>query len=137
MVLKAKFAFSLALTPAILSPPAQAHHSFTATYLADKTVILDGTLSQFLFRNPHCSLLVDVKDSAGQVARWSIEWSGVGVLAESGINRSTLKPGDHVVVVANPSRYPDEHRARMISITRPQDGWKWSAAKTSATLGGR
>jgi hypothetical protein len=30
-----------------------AHHSFAATYFEDREVTIEGTLAQFMFRNPH------------------------------------------------------------------------------------
>ena len=109
--------------------PAQAHHSFAATYLADKTVVLDGVLSQFLFRNAHSFIQMDAKDASAHTVRWYVEWSGASVLARSGITRNTLKPGDHVTIVGNPSRHLEDHRARLISIKRLPDGWKWSGVQ--------
>ncbi len=106
---------------------ADAHHSFGATYLEDKTITLDGALVQLLFRNPHSYIQVDVKDASGQVVRWNIEWGGVVQLNQKGVTRETLKPGDHLVIVGNPSRTPEDHRARLVNITRPADGWKWGA----------
>src|SRR6266853_3561293 len=106
---------------------ADAHHSFGATYLEDKTITLDGALVQLLFRNPHSYIQVDVKDASGQVVRWNIEWGGVVQLNQKGVTRETLKPGDHLVIVGNPSRTPEDHRARLVNITRPSDGWKWGA----------
>ena len=41
-----------------------AHHSFAATYFVDQSVSIDGTLKEFLFRNPHSFVKVDVKDDA-------------------------------------------------------------------------
>jgi hypothetical protein len=48
-----------------------------------------------------------------------------GQLGRQGVTRETLKPGDHVIIVGNPGRNPDDHRLRMVNITRPSDGWKW------------
>src|SRR6267142_5118352 len=56
---------------------ADAHHSFGATYLEDKTITLDGALVQMLFRNPHSYVQVDIKDASGLVVRWNVEWGGV------------------------------------------------------------
>jgi hypothetical protein len=41
------------------------------------------------------------------------------------VQRETLRPGDHVIVVGEPGRDPEAHRMRMISIKRPSDGWSW------------
>jgi len=128
--MKQVFLILFVLAGAILSVrPAQAHHSFTATYLADKTVVLDGVLSQFLFRNAHSLIQIDAKDASGHTVRWYVEWDGAGVLTRSGIRENTLKPGDHVVIVGNPARNSDDHRARLISIKRLPDGWKWTAGQ--------
>jgi len=44
---------------------AYAHHSFTATYDEEKTVKIEGTLVQFMFRNPHAWVHVMAPDENG------------------------------------------------------------------------
>ena len=109
----------------ILGVRAYAHHSFAATYFEDKKVTIEGDLVQFLYRNPHSFVHVEVKDPSGETVRWAVEWGAGGQLGRQGVTRETLKPGDHVVVVGNPGRNPEDHRLRMVNITRPSDGWKW------------
>ena len=110
----------------ILGVRAYAHHSFAATYFEDKKVTIEGDLVQFLYRNPHSFVHVESKDpSSGETIRWAVEWGAGGQLGRQGVTRETLKPGDHVVVVGNPGRNPEDHRLRMVNITRPSDGWKW------------
>ncbi len=105
---------------------AYAHHSFAATYFEDKKVTVEGDLVQFLYRNPHSFVHVEAKDpNTGEMVRWAVEWGAGGQLGRQGVTRETLKPGDHVVVVGNPGRNPEDHRLRMVSISRPADGWKW------------
>jgi hypothetical protein len=105
--------------------PAQAHHSFPATYLVDQMITIQGTVTQFLYRNPHSFVHVVAADpKSGAVVEWAIEWGGSDSLA--GITHTTLRPGDKVVVVGNPARDTDSHRMRMRAIERPSDGWKWS-----------
>jgi hypothetical protein len=106
---------------------AGAHHSYGATYLEDKSITLDGSIVQMLFRNPHSYVQVDVKDATGQVVRWNVEWGGVVQLSQKGVTRDTLKPGDRVVIVGNPSRTAEDHRMRLVKISRPSDGWTWGA----------
>ena len=36
-----------------------------------------------------------------------------------------LKVGDKVQVICNPGRSVEAHRGRLVSITRPADGWTW------------
>ena len=104
---------------------ALAHHSFAATYFEDKTQKVEGNLVQFMYRNPHSFVQLEAPDDKGVVQRWSIEWGAGGQLGRQGVTRETLKPGDHVVIVGNPGRNPEDHRLRMVNITRPSDGWKW------------
>ena len=102
-----------------------AHHSFAATYFEDKQQTVEGDLVQFLFRNPHSFVHVEGKDEKGETVRWAIEWGGGGQLGRQGATRETLKPGDHVVIVGNPGRNPDDHRLRMLRLKRTSDGWTW------------
>ena len=104
--------------------PAFAHHSFAATYFEDKKMTVEGNLVQFLFRNPHSFVEVEAPDDSGKMVRWAVEWAGGGQLGQQGVTRETLKPGDHVIVVGNPGRNPEDHRLRMVNITRPSDGFK-------------
>ena len=104
---------------------AQAHHSFAATYFVDREVTIEGTLTQFMYRNPHSFVKVEAPDEKGQMQTWSIEWGGGAQLTHDHVTRDTLKPGDHVIVTGNPGRDPSEHRIRMHKMVRPSDGWKW------------
>ena len=102
---------------------AYAHHSFTATYLEHKTMKLEGKVVQFLLRNPHSFIHVEAPDENGKMQRWSIEGGGATQMRNT--DGVALKVGDQVVVVANPGRSVEAHRGRLISITRPSDGWSW------------
>jgi hypothetical protein len=102
-----------------------AHHSFAATYFEDKQETIEGDLVQFMFRNPHSFVHVESKDKNGQVIRWAVEWGGGGQLGRQGVTRETLKSGDHVIIVGNPGRNPEDHRLRMVRLKRTSDGYTW------------
>jgi hypothetical protein len=102
-----------------------AHHSFAATYKEDDKQKIEGTVVQFLFRNPHSFLHVDAPDEKGVMQTWAIEWGAGGQLGRQGVTRDSIKPGDHIIVVGQPGRNPDDHRLRLVSVERPADGWKW------------
>lgn len=108
-----------------VSVPAFAHHSFPATYQVDKMVTIEGTVQQFLFRNPHSFVHVIAPDEHGKMVVWAVEWGAGSTLSSSSIDRNTLKPGDKVIVSGNPARDASSHRLRMRAIERPSDGWKW------------
>ena len=100
--------------------PMLAHHSFAGTYLEDAQPLkIEGTLKEFLIRNPHSFVQVEAKDDKGETVRWSIEWGAAGQLAQQGVGTGTLKIGDHVIVTGSPGRNPAEHRLRMRNLTRP------------------
>lgn len=106
--------------------PAYAHHSFAASYFEDKIQRIEGEIAVVMFRNPHSWIHVDAKEEAtGKVERFSIEWGSGVQLTQQGVTRTSLKAGDHVVVVGNPGRTASERRLRMRQIERPSDGWKW------------
>ena len=108
---------------------AYAHHSFAATYFEDKTDKIQGKLVQFLYRNPHSFVHVEVKDpKTGEMTRWAVEWGAGGQLGRQGVTRDTLKPGDEVIINGNPGRNPEDHRLRMVNITRMSDNWKWGGS---------
>jgi hypothetical protein len=115
-----------ALMGAVTISPVQAHHSFPATYVVDQQVTIEGTVVQFLFRNPHSFVHVMGPDKNGVMQRWAVEWAAGGALGGAGVTHDTLKPGDKVKITGNPGRNPADHRIRMQSIERPADGWKWA-----------
>ncbi|HEX4025312.1 MAG TPA: DUF6152 family protein [Steroidobacteraceae bacterium] len=106
--------------------PAQAHHSFPATYMVDQTTTIQGTVVQFLFRNPHSFVHVAAQDKSGKTVIWAVEWGAGGALGAANVKSDTLKPGDKVIVTGNPARDAASHRLRMRAIERPSDGWKWA-----------
>jgi hypothetical protein len=116
------------LSCAVLAAPAlYAHHSLGATYDGEKEIRLEGRIVQFLLRNPHSFLHLEVPDSQGEMQRWSLEWRSAGSLSQQGINQGTLKLGDVVVITANPSRTPADHRGVLRTLHRKSDGLGWGA----------
>ena len=102
-----------------------AHHSFSATYDTSKTTNIQGTVVQFLLRNPHSFLHVAVtKDGKEQV--WNVEWAAAGQLA--GTIATSIKAGDPVTVTGNPARDPADMRLRMVNVRRTSDGANWGFA---------
>jgi len=106
---------------------AYSHHSLGATYQSDTEIKLEGKLVQFVFRNPHSFVHIEAKDPSGGVKRWAVEWTGAAALAGQGVEGNTLKPGDHVVLTARPSRTAGETRALMRTLWRPSDNFRWGS----------
>jgi hypothetical protein len=103
-----------------------AHHSFAATYREDESITIQGELVQFMFRNPHSFVHLNVTEKDGTVRRYAVEWGGSSALSGQGVNQSTLKVGDKVIITGSPGRgYPKEARVRMVTLQRPADGFDW------------
>jgi hypothetical protein len=83
------------------SLPLSAHHG-TAEYDNTKTISLQGTVTALQYLNPHALILFTVKDDKGQTAEWTAELQSPNLLSRRGWSRSTLKPGDQVVVTGHP-----------------------------------
>ena len=123
--MKSKFFVLLFAGVSILGVRAYAHHSFASTYLEDQKVTIEADVLQFLYRNPHSFLQLQSKGEDGKMITWAVEWGAGGQLGTQGVQRDTLRAGDHVVVLGQPGRNPEDHRLRMINIKRPSDGWTW------------
>lgn len=123
--MKLRLCVSILAFAVLAASQAQAHHSFAATYFEDRTTQVEGKLVQFLFRNPHSFIQLEVKDEKGQIQRWSIEWGGASQLGSQGVTNETLKYGDIVTIIGNPGRDPADHRVRMLSLRRKSDNFGW------------
>ena len=110
----------------VLSSSTFAHHSATATYIHGQVVKLDGTLKEFIWRNPHSFMKIEVTDEKGEKQIWVIEGAAPQQLTEGGLTVSTLKIGDRVVVTGYPGRVAEDHRLLLQVLQRPSDGFKYS-----------
>lgn len=80
-----------------------AHHSGTWAD-NDHPVTLQGTVTEYTFTNPHVILTLAVKDPAGSVEKWKVEFNSPQSLRRSGINAATIKPGDEVTINGAPAK---------------------------------
>jgi hypothetical protein len=95
--------FLLVAALLIVAGPLFAHHGRGATYDMKKQVTLKGTVTEVAWRNPHVAIYMDVKDPSGKVVNWAFENSNVSTLARQGYNRNTLRVGEEITAVVNPS----------------------------------
>ena len=88
----------VALLLALFVAPVVAHHSAIAEYDLEKPVRVSGTVTRIEWTNPHIWFYVDVKNADGTVTNWGFSGAPPGVLQRRGISKSSMKPGDLVVV---------------------------------------
>lgn len=96
-VLKASFLVVIGFL--VGSVPLFAHHG-NAAY-ETKTVTMKGTVTAWVWINPHVFLKFDVKDDKGDVVNWAGELVAPSNLVNSGFTKDTFKPGDQVTVTAD------------------------------------
>jgi hypothetical protein len=89
---------AVVLVVLLIASPALAHHSAIAEYDLEKPIKVTGTVTKIEWANPHIWFYVDVRNSDGTVTNWGFSGAPPGVLQRRGISKSSMKPGDQVVV---------------------------------------
>jgi Family of unknown function (DUF6152) len=95
----------LILTASVFTTPILAHHGTEAAYDTTKRITLKGTVTQFLWANPHCGILFDVTDDKGSVTHWGAEETNPHALSLVGWTKDVLKPGDKITITGAPSKF--------------------------------
>ena len=85
------------------SCPLFAHHG-NASYDTSRTVTVKGTVTEYLWANPHVFLKVDAKDENGNIVHWVIEAQNVVNQVNAGWSKSMFKPGDQVMIDVTPAK---------------------------------
>jgi hypothetical protein len=92
----------LALAVLLFPLLALAHHSFEM-FDVEKTVVLNGTVKQWQWTNPHAWIQLNVEHD-GVVTEWSLEGVSVNQLERQGWKRHMLSVGDMVSITVHPLR---------------------------------
>jgi len=102
-----------------LTSAASSHHSQTM-YQPDNEVTVTGTVSRWVWTNPHTWLTVVVDDGKGGKVEWACESRAPGILLRAGWTRSILKAGETVTVDMSPSK--DGSKVSIIARVTKADG---------------
>lgn len=82
---------------------AHAHHSFAAFDNREAAELtLEGTITKFLWINPHALMEFKVKDKAGKTVTWVTEGPSSGYMSRKGWKKTSFKAGDKIVVKVAP-----------------------------------
>ena len=99
----------------------RAHHGY-ANFFLDQRKSIEGDIEAVRFANPHIVLTIRAADGTVYTATWRAAYQ----MELAGVNRTTLKVGDHVIVTGAPPRDPASHELMPVrEIRRPRDGWSW------------
>lgn len=82
----------------LAAPPLRAHHG-NASFDTSKRVTMKGTVTEWIWANPHCFLKIDAMDDTGGVRNWALETQNPTGMTQRGWSRRAFKIGDQVTVV--------------------------------------
>ena len=86
----------------IVSAPMTAHHSSFA-FDTDTEFSLKGTVTEWIWSNPHCLLRFDVRGEDGQVISWVAETQNPRNMSNRGWASTSFRLGDQITATVNPA----------------------------------
>jgi hypothetical protein len=100
----------------LIAASAAAHHS-RALYDMTTEVVIDGTVAELEWRNPHILMTVATTGVNGAPVRREIEVMSVSEARALGLSKELIATGSHVVVRAHPGRGGSEAKAVGLDVT--------------------
>ena len=97
--------------------PLIAHHG-AATFDTGKELTMQGTVTEWVWSNPHCFLKFDVMEKDGTVRHWTVETSNPPDMVNRGWSRRSFKGGEKVTVVVEPVKSGNPV-GRLLTVTLP------------------
>ena len=104
MKLRSLVHLSLIASVLLAGSPLFAHHGTGVAYDTEKTVNLKGTVTEWIWANPHCGILFDVTDDKGTVEHWGAELGNPHALSMAGLSKDILKSGDKITISGHPAK---------------------------------
>ena len=112
----------LTILGVLVMPVSMMGHHGGASFDNTKEVTVKGTVTEWLWANPHCFLKVEAKDETGTVRIWNLEFGNPTDITSRGFSRRTFKVGDEITVTATPVKSgAPVGRARVVTLA---DGTK-------------
>jgi hypothetical protein len=91
-----------------LSVQALAHHGTNISYDHEHPITVKGTVTEFVFKNPHAQIYFDVADDKGSVEHWNGELTNPSNLMHAGWTKKRsereLPPGTQLTITLAPSK---------------------------------
>lgn len=113
--------WTIAALLAALAMPALAHHSIAVHYDQATSMTVDGVVTQYLWRNPHVFIYLEVTDEAGSIQNWVLQWQNTQVLRWRGLGPESIQPGERLTVSGSPERH-EPQRLWITDVERQPDG---------------
>ncbi len=97
-----KRVFGVVLAAVLMTAAPLAAHHGAASFDTEKEIMLKGTVTEWIWANPHCFLKFDAMDDTGTVRNWAVETANPTDMSVRGWRRTSFKTGDQVTVTLQP-----------------------------------
>jgi hypothetical protein len=102
-----------------LPPPSWAHHSHS-NYFTSEYTLLEGTVTEFHWMNPHTWIFLEVMDADGQAVVWALEGASPTELIRDGWARDEVGVGDQISVRCH--QLKDRSNGCLLGFLTPEGG---------------
>jgi hypothetical protein len=92
----------LTMLGVLVMPVSMTGHHGGASFDNTKEVTVKGTVTEWLWANPHCFLKVEEKDASGTARVWNLEFGNPTDITLRGFRRNTFKVGEEITVTVTP-----------------------------------
>ena len=99
---------------------AAAHHAFAADYEAGNEGVIEGVITEVIYKNPHARYYLEVQSEGGGTETWDLQTMNLMMLGRVGWKKDTLKVGDKVRVEGILGR--NNTRRMSINVVTHEDG---------------
>ena len=123
---------ALAAAFLMLDAVVSAHHS--AAHYSKEAMTTRGVVMEYKWRNPHVTLVWEVKGKTGETTHWVGELSSVTSMIADGMTKDSLKVGDKIEVIACPSMKPGSTEAWVRTITKADGTVVVDSSRGACTL---
>ncbi|HZI50597.1 MAG TPA: DUF6152 family protein [Terriglobia bacterium] len=86
------FIGALLIALVALAVPLTAHHSWPVDM--SKLVTVKGTVTEFVWENPHPMITLEVRATDGKTEKWMVGGPAISRMEGIGWTKTTVKPGD-------------------------------------------
>ncbi len=98
----ARIFFQWVLLIALTTIAIPAHHGASG-FDPSKEITIEGTVTDFSFRNPHVQITLEALGARGEAVSWQAELPAPNTLIRAGWNKRTLQRGDRVTMTGFPA----------------------------------
>jgi len=111
---------TLILLPFIQVSSASAHHAFAADYEAGNEGVIEGVVTEVIYKNPHARYYLETTNDDGEKELWDLQTMNLMILGRVGWKKDTIQVGDKLKVEGILGR--NNTKRMSINIVTMEDG---------------